>query len=116
MSEILKAAILTAPIILTGWCAIRRCPEARTRISGIATCLRRCPEARIYVTEIGMFLTATTSYTVIAFSLVTHESPNWLPALAILSISTLGISLSLLMGRRVERRLRASHEHQDDRQ
>ena len=56
------------------------------------------------------------SYTYFAFSLVTHESPNWLPALAIWSIGTTGISLSLVTGRRAERRLKTIHEQQDDSQ
>ena len=116
MSDILKAAVLTAPIILAAWYFLRSCPEARIHVTGIGMFLRRCPKARIYVTEIGTFLTLMLSYTYFAFSLVTHESPNWLPAVAIWSIGTTGISLSLVTGRRAEHWLKAIHEQQDDSQ
>ena len=114
MSDILKAAVLTAPIILAAWYFLRSCPEARIHVTGIGIFLWRYPEARIYVTEIGTFLSLMLNYTYFAFSLVTHESPNWLPALAIWSIGTAGISLSLVMGKRAERRLKAIHERKHD--
>ena len=113
MSDILKAAVLTAPIILAARYFLRHCPEARIHITGIGMFLRRCPKARIYVTEIGMFLTVMISYTYVAFNLVTNDSPNWMPGLAICSTTAVGTSLSLVMGKRVEHRLKAMHQQDD---